>query len=353
MNNSKISLILLCLALFTLGCNKEEQELQTTYDYSCLIINQGNLSEANGELSLLESNGEIKNQIYQTCNQWALASIIESGIEYKNNWILFCSNEDKIEIIDQQELKLQKSITGIPIPRYGTTTEDILYVTSVEDWTDDSSGKVYKINLKNGEILNKISLGNLPEGILYFENNIWIAADDTIYVLNEKSDQIIKKIPTGMNQLCAKHLITSENGMVWCSLTSHKEDGELILIDGDKMTIVQRNKIPHLSYEGHIVLSPNKENIYYLTSNSTIGAQNADGETKICRWNISTQTSQIVIDGVGFYGFNIHPKTEDIYTANVNGFITNSLFYQYDKNGKIIRNGDLVGVGACRFLFRH
>ena len=110
MNNSKISLILLWLALFTLGCNKEEQELQTTYDYSCLIINQGNFSEANGELSLLGANGEIKNQVYQTSNQWALASIIESAIGYKNHWILFCSNEDKIEIIDQQELKLQKSI---------------------------------------------------------------------------------------------------------------------------------------------------------------------------------------------------------------------------------------------------
>ncbi len=353
MNNSKISLILLWLALFTLGCKKEEYELQTTYDYSCLIINQGNFSEANGELSLLGSNGEIKNQVYQTSNQWALASIIESAIGYKNHWILFCSNEDKIEIIDQQELKLQKSITRVPIPRYGATTEDMLYVTSVEDWTDNSSGKVYKINLQNGEILNKMSLGNLPEGILYFEDNIWIAADDTIYVISEENDQIIKKIPTERKLLSAKHLIAGENGMVWCSLSSHKEDGELILIDGDKMTIVQRNKIPHLSYEGHIVLSPNKENIYYLTSNSTIGAQNADGETKICRWNISTQTSQIVIDGIGFYGFNIHPKTEDIYTANVNGFITNSLFYQYDKNGKIIRNGDLVGVGACRFLFRH
>ena len=131
--------------------------------------------------------------------------------------------------------KQKTSIKGIPIPRYGITIDNYLYVTSIEDWDDNSSGKLFKIDLDKELIVKEFSLGNLPEGILHTNGQIWVATQDTIYVFNDESDQIISRIPTEMKQLSAKHIIEGENGEIWCSLTSHKESGELVLIDPNSL----------------------------------------------------------------------------------------------------------------------
>lgn len=347
------SLLTLCILFSFTNCeNKETEEINEVIEYDCLIINQGNYSESNGELSVITLNGEVKNQLYRNSNQWTLASIIESAIPYKTSWILFCANEDKIEIVSKDKFKQESCIKGIPTPRYGTIINDFLYVTSVRDWDNSASGKLFKIDLVKKTIVKEVSLGNLPEGILLSDEKIWVAATDTIYVINPESDRITHRIPTKSTQMGAKHLIEDNMGNIWCSLTSHKEKGEFIQIDKKVLNITKRISIPYLSYEGHLNFSKGKESIYYLTTKDVIGGQNPDGETNICKWDIKTETNQIIVKGCGLYGFNIEPESENIYTANVNGFITNSLLYIYNKEGNLIEGEKLVGVGACRFLFR-
>ena len=111
-----------CMTLLS-SCDKEEEsrdrERNTDERYSCLIINQGNYSESNGSISIINKDEKIENQVYKESNGEPLASIIESAVDCGSTWALLCNNEDKVEIIDKITFKTKATIKDIPTPRYG------------------------------------------------------------------------------------------------------------------------------------------------------------------------------------------------------------------------------------------
>ena len=362
--------LLLSVALFS--CSKDDDESEKngqsvdalTYEYDALIINQGNYSESNGSVSLWKNN-QVVNQVYENANGGEkLASIIESAVDCGTSWALLCNNADKIEWIDKATFQSVGVLTGVATPRYGVVKDGYLYVTSVTDWYG-SDGKVYKINLNSKKIEVTIPVKGQPEGIIEDNGSLYVATawayNSTTYsndstgvaIVSESDNTVTYCGEATVSGAVSRHIAKAANGNIYLSVSSYYEGNkglyQLSENDGVK-TLTNHIALEGLNYAGHIYIVDNT--VYYLTTDNQYGgAGAADENNSVVAYNLENATSTKVATGNGFYGFGVNPKTLEIYTANSEGFITNSIFYLY-KNGSAVETGEqLAGVGACRFYF--
>ena len=342
--------VILCLLIFA-TCGKDKE--YTAPNYTCIIVNQGNLSESNGSLSLLRTDGTIEQEVYTKVNGWKLASMIESVTSHRDMLIVMCNSEDKVEIIDSKTFKTVCAIREIGIPRYSAVYKNGAYITCWDSPNPNDPGQVCKIDLTTKTVVKKIRLSRLPEGIKELNGFLYAASGNGITVIDPNTDEIVRQIELAEKSVTAKHLIADYEGKLWVSFTETNGKTGIASLN------VQTNEFsPFISLEnmdmwGNIDVTPDGKKLLYLYADGVVGAQNLEAETAIYSFDIVTNTLQAnpLVKGVGFYGFNVNPSNGDIYTANVNGFITNSMMYIYNASGEKINNGLITGVGTCRFVF--
>ncbi len=349
------------LALSTFSCKDEKEEESLSQDrYECLIVNQGNYSEANGELSLYYKNGTLQNQVYETANQQKLASIIESAVDCGSSWALICNNEDKIEWVDKETFKSVGVLKNITTPRYGAVSDGFLYVTSVTDWYG-SDGRVYKIDLSTKQVDTSIVVKGTPEGILIDGNKLFVATGWSYNANTWSSDStgvlvtdVAFQNPTycvfdESNSRVAKHLVKAQDGNVYVSLAAYAgEQNGIAAVNTTTQKVEKLQQLPKMASTGHIYYVGGL--VYYLAASAGNGA--ADEETTVVSYALGGTNYTDEAKGFGFYGFGINPKTKQVYTANAEGFATNSILYIYEEADATKQlTASTVGVGACRFYF--
>lgn len=346
-----INRFIFLLFLVVTSCEKEEKH--TFSEYSCLIVNQGNYSESNGSLCILKTDGNIEQEVYRKANTWKLASIIESAYLHQNMLILMCSNEDKVEILDSKSFEiLCQPIREIGIPRYCAVYNNAAYITCTDSWNPNAGGQICKINLTTKSLEKTITLDGIPEGIKEMNGQIFVATDNNIVILDPETDEITKQIAIPDRTLTAKHFVADHEGKLWVSFTSYSKSG-IAAIDPESKDLSPIIPVENMAYAGNLDITPDGKKLFYLCTSEVVGAQNPEATTMIRTFDIPSQSVETapLISGTGFYGFNIDPSNGNIYTANVNGFITNSITYIYNASGEIINNGMQTGVGTCRFIF--
>ena len=329
----------------------ESNDSQESAKYACIILNQGNYSEANGSISTLDKDGNITNQVYKSANGSALASIIESGFIDRGKLILICNNEDKVEVLNAGDFKTLFTIKGIVTPRYGAIADGSLFVTSVPDWAKQE-GYVYKINLAAAKIDTFIKLDGQPEGIISQNGKIIVGEGSKIKLINPTTLEV-EKVIKGPGALSVKHFTKDSDNNVWASFIGYDEyynaTGGISQLNFSKDSVDNYAQLSNIAGEGHLSTNPDKTEIIYRT---IVGAYTPDEKSGISSYDISSKSEKEIVSGDGFYGFNVDPKNGDIYTANINGWITNSTLLIYDAQGNAKSTDQTVGVGACRFLFQ-
>lgn len=318
---------------------------------TCIILNQGNFNEANGSISVIDKNGEITNQVYKTANGHHLAAIIESGFIDRGKMFIICNNEDKVEALNLSDFKRLFTIKGIITPRYGTVADGYLFVTSVPDWYTPE-GRVYKVDIAAAEIDTFIELNGQPEGITTLNGKIVVGEGNKVKLINPTTLAVEKtvKVPSALN---VKHFTKDADNNIWASLSGYDENynafGGITRLDFSKDSVDNYTQLDNFAGEGHLSVNPSKTAILYRTIS---GAYTENEKSGIGSYDIATQSVKEIVEGDGFYGFNVDPKSGDIYTANINGWITNSTLLIYDAQGNAKSTDETVGVGACRFIFQ-
>lgn len=345
------------------SCEKTEEggeELVPQKTVKCLVVNQGNYSDANGGISVLYSDGSLVNQAYQNANGEPLVAIVESAVDCGNTWALMCANEDKIEFLDKNTFKSVAVVKGISTPRYGAVVGNALYVTS-SDFYNLSTNGLYKIDLSTYKQTDYYPLEGTPEGVIYYDDCLWVASalynaetyssyDPFVCRFQLKNNMKEDVYKLEGSTLGARHIAVDKNGTIWASLSAYGMDGQLVQVDTTERKLDNEITLAQLNYPGHIYASSTGDQIYYMTTDG-YSAGGAEEITTIKTIDVTSKSITTVVSGNGFYGFGVDGTTGDIYTANVNGFQTNATMYIYTSTGEQKNEGDLVGVGACRFLF--
>lgn len=355
------------LVLFALaGCEKNEQEMLTsnTLDVvtnsTIFVVNMGNYSESNGSISLLNYGEEVEQNIYSKCNGYPLRSIVESVTFYGNVALLMCGNEDKVEFVDRRTGKaVANAVTGIGLPRYATIVGKYAYVSCVNPTWRDTVGYITKIDMDSYTVDKRIRVKGNPEGITSIGNMVFAATANGVALIDANSDTTLGFIglpnrPTAT----ARYFVRDANGNLWLSFTQFdnygngKNCGIAKLKPGDSefADVVELNK---MNGDAYIDLSPDGRTLYYMYASEVVGGQSPEAETCIYAVDLASKavSPTPVCSGHGFYGFNVDPSTGNIYTANVNGFITNSMISIFSQNGDLLQDNLMAGVGTCRFYF--
>lgn len=354
-------------ALFFAACTEDSQqelrdtELQVPTSGTCLVVNMGNYSESNGSICTMKYGEAIRQSRFQEANGFPLRSIIESATLTPNYLLLMCGNEDKVEILDRQTFKeVCKAITGIGLPRYATVVGGAAYVTCVNPSWRDTVGYVTKINLDSKKVEARIKLRGNPEGITHSGNQIFAASGNGVFQIDGSADTVARFIalPHPDRTCTGRYFVTDADGDLWLSFSNVDLYGNstacgIAELTPGKPAFNRLLVLPKMCADAYIDIAPDGQTLYYLYASEIVGGRNPEAETNIYKVNLTTgeADNEPLCKGVGFYGFNVDPNTGNIFTANVNGFITNSMLSIYSADGTLLQDGLMTGVGTCRWLF--
>lgn len=350
-------------ALFT-SCNdndnlQNDDTLNVSCPSDCFTINMGNFSESNGSVCLLKEGKSIEQNIFSKANGYNLRSIIESASFYGNTALLMCGNEDKVAYIDRKTGKeTATATTGIGLPRYAAINGIYAYVTCVNPSWTDTMGHITKINLTNFKVEKRVPIKGNPEHIVLHNKQLFISSGNAIYTYSLTKDTITSHIPHNQSNATLRYFATDMNNKLWCSYAHYDKWGNgsdcgLVCLNENDSAIDTTITLPFMNADGYIDVNKDKSKLYYLYSSDVVGGQNPEAQTAIYTFDFTSKTasSTPLCKGYGFYGFNVDPHTGNIYTANVNGFITNSIISIFNDKGDLLQTGLMAGVGTCRFYF--
>ena len=331
---------LLIFSVFITACAGDDPEPEplNKYNNGILIANEGNFGEGNGSISYYSFDKDtVANKIFEAENNRPLGDVVQSVIRNDDKVIIAVNNSNKIEVVDGETFK---SIATVDVkqPRYVVVYGGKAFVTS---WAN--GGKVYVVNLDSYEIVDSITVGNAPEGLIVVNEKLYVAntgqgQEQTITIIKLSDYSIVKTLNIDAYSPC--QLVKDVNGMIWVLASGQIEYDE------------NWNVLGHLP-AALVQIDPNADN---LANHMYILIEEQEHPTKL---GINKAGDKIYIGGGsarGLYAMSISATsapTEPIIDQANYGFIidkVNDVIFLlqavYNANGKLIRyNADGEKLG--------
>jgi DNA-binding beta-propeller fold protein YncE len=246
-------------------------------------------------------------------------------------------------------------LTDLSTPRYITGSGNKIYITNWGEGVDDGSGwwifpnaYVLVVNYPGWTVDRKIDCGSDAEDILYINGKLYVATGEGIAVINPETDQVeLINTPAGLHG-GAKSFALSPNRL-WAS---YPNDEKLVAINLANNTVAGTYDMP-LDWSGKITYNYSGTKIYsYKTE---FDAFYNPLRAAIYEFDVESKTYREFwgADGAYFYSVGVSPLTGNVYTADVNNFMGNSLLLVLNSSGvKIDQKTVGVGTNGMRFLQR-
>lgn len=138
------------------------------YSYDALILNEGGYTYGNASLNSWNTNGNHSQNIFKTINNYGIGDILQSAYKTEEEIYLLVNNSQKIEVIDKNNLKRKRTITGFTSPRHMAIIGDIALVT------DLYANKINVFNTKINCELNSIIMQGWTEQIFNINDRIYV-----------------------------------------------------------------------------------------------------------------------------------------------------------------------------------
>jgi len=317
----KIILSVLFLSTVFVSCSDDDGPINPVveYDRVAYIVNYGGYGKSNGEISTYDIEKETINQdSYKVANAVDFTSNIESISIHEDVVYLMSNAGDKIDILDAKTLKaIDNPISeDITKPRHFVAEGNMAYIScwgNVDDWNVVANSYIAKIDLTTREI-TKIALPGAPEGLIIVNNKLYtgLCTTNKVAVIDLSTDAIsFIEVPAVPQQFVIDH-----NGTIWVSLVSKystpftEDKLGVAAINPATDEVVSEVNFPKMGSNGFIHISSNKETIYALGAEAWPGTTTSiytiDVDAKVL-------SSDAVLSGENFNGFNLNPENNDIY----------------------------------------
>lgn len=351
---NKYSLILFGLILSLWACEKDEpQETIPETDQAVYYIsNEGAFGFGNASLSIFYTDGTMVNDAFKKANGRRPGDVLQSVARTNGTLYLLVNASNKIEITKEKSIEELGVIQGVGLPRFmEVTSNSRAYISS---W--GNGGQIYILNLSNNKITDSIAVGSGPEkmlnsnGKLYVCNSGGFSNDSTLSVIDQATNKVISNLVVGDNPI---DIVQGEAGTIWvlCKgkilydanwhIVGHTPS-YLVQTNMDAQNIIKKIKIADDKHPGHLEISQDGKTLYY-------GA--GYGFSGIYRYDISNnKLEQSPLINKDFYGFNIDPTTNDIYTFEATSFTVSGKMSIYNMDG-ILKSEYTVGVGPNGICF--
>ncbi|MCH5243058.1 MAG: hypothetical protein J1F67_11700 [Muribaculaceae bacterium] len=199
---------------------KPNPEPASKVDYGVFIVNAGNMySNIDGSLGYIEfGSGDVFQNLFKEANNNAtIGDTFNSGYVDGDYIYLAVTDSKVIHVIDRKTFELIKTISTSAGPRQITSYNGMVYVTLF-----GQPGSVVEIDPSSLEITRSIEVGPLPEYIVPFKGNLYVAVSDgygdgsqaSITVIDPASFNVTRNITGIVNPV---NLATNGNQLYVCS----------------------------------------------------------------------------------------------------------------------------------------
>lgn len=321
-----------------------ELDIQVTaLDYTqVVVLNEGNFFSANGTLDVYDLRQQTAdNGVYQ------VNATVQQAVIHQQKTYLVTNAPDALDVLNNQ-LELEISINqGLDNPIDFAAVDDIGYVSNWGDintaFSDDPDSFIALIDLNTQEVTDSVLLGSRPQGLLAFDEKIFIALEGgaAVAVLDTEDSSLEEiQVPAGPSEM-----VVDSFGMIWVICTS----GSLVEIDPVTMSVV--STITGLTTGGFnekMAIDGTGEVIYYLGGSN----DSFTGLTTVYQVDLSTQeVSPFVENGFALYGIGVNSETNEVYLGDSNAFQSTGTGFRYNAQGAKL-DEFATGIGPRGFLFK-
>ncbi|OGU57524.1 MAG: hypothetical protein A2X64_04655 [Ignavibacteria bacterium GWF2_33_9] len=345
------NIILLLIFSVIAGCIKEpvapenDSKIDLMNNYA-IILCEGLLGYNNASITYFNfENGNTIQKIFSHINHFALGDIANDFVSDDNYFYFVISNSKVIYKIDKASLKLISKLTflGENFPRKMIIDENEIGFVS-----DAYSSKVYKINLKDMSILDEVTVGPQPEGLVVDSKNIYIVNSgwgdinkkaenaSTISIVDKQTMKLETFFKTGTNPVeIIRDPLQHYIYVLYYHLPSQKDSlGGIIQYEAETFTKMKEWKGDY----SNMKLSQTGDSIYILSG----GYQQKNNINASSIQIIDTKTNQVEKilqnDNLNeiWYNFQIDFIANQIWIANAKNFQTEGeiIIYDIKESGK-------------------
>ncbi|SIT15972.1 YncE family protein [Belliella pelovolcani] len=357
MKNLRLLGYLLALSLFIYSCEGSGEERPLgEYEKGLLIINEGNFSSRDGDISHYNFNtGEVQQNIFEKVNNRPFAGVIQNLVE-DGDYFYIVSNTGKVEIVNKVNFQSLGSVGGniddedpeLIQPRSAIVVDNKIYIADYGPFNASFANPDSFIAIVNsplgGEVAKKAKTSSRPESFHQINNDLLIAcsAARTIDVMRIGVDTVGRSIEVTGTPV-------------------------RFLEDGGKLYLFTRNSSTVFFHEinksNYSISNTTEINISRPTSKLTLGENGEAYVITSTGWpdyndavaKISITSGQVIdaslYEGNGFYGLGFDYFDKNIYVAENNGFQGSGTAVVINQSGTKVKTIP-TGVGPSGFIFK-
>jgi len=347
LNFRALAILLFTLPLFFVACDEDENTISGAYTDGAFICNEGTFGVGNGSVSFYSySNDSLYNNIFLGVNGRVLGDVVQSITVHNSYAYIVVNASNKVEVVTYNDFVEHGVIDDVVSPRYFLAIND--NKAYVSQWGENGAVKV--IDLKTFTVSKTIATGAGSEQMLLHNNFVYVANsggygnNNTVSVINANTDEVVKTIVLDGDS--PRDLVLDANGYIWVICAGYVDwsnypaytetASKLIKINPDNNSVVASITIDESYHPTCIETNKNKTHLIYG------GGLGVQGVYKMAI-NETTPPSTPLINKY-IYGFNVSPKTGNIFATEAPTFTSNGTLYRFDENGTELGSYE-AGIG--------
>ncbi len=321
------------LVISTVSCQKdnEPEETAVTEGSKIYISNEGNFGASNADVSYIDEDGVIHNDVFQTVNGAPLGDVLQSLTVASNRAYAVMNNSNTVVIFNATTFAPLHVIEGVTYPRqmYHVSNSKA-YLTA-----GAGAGTVYPVDKSAMALGTGIAVGNGPEGMTWSNNQLYVCnsggwgVDQTVSVIDTDTDQVTATITLSDLPVEA---VTDANGDVWVLCKGQTIYDELWNIIGHTDAKVHHiDELTNTVIESFVVgeNGDHPASLAIAKNGQTVYVANGG----IYALPIDEGAWQLVVDG-DFYTVDVSQKNGHLWATGTNDFVNPGIVYHYSSNGE-------------------
>ena len=343
MNIRLLGFLLIASLLFAACEDDGNPPIWGDLDNHVFVLNEGNFGSSNGSLTAISrESGLVWDNIFEMVNEFQLGDVVQSMTFHNNKAYIVVNNSGKIEVANATTLESESTINGLSAPRYFfPINDDKAYVTNI---TFGGSTTLDIIDLKTNEITKTIPTG-WGEQMVMSGGKVFVGIMNSydLMVIDAATDEVIQTLSVTYSP---NSLQVDKNGKIWV-LSDGGYYGEDVpaLRRIDPNTLETEQVLTFSNSEASpqkLAINSAGDELYYLESGEVWRIDIEDG--------ILPENAFITSDNYTFYALGVDPANGYIYTSDAADFQSKGGVFYYRPDGTPI-DGFEAGVIPGGFCF--
>ncbi len=346
----KKTLILISSFLFLFwGCeNSTETPPVEELNKAVIVVSEGGFAQNNSSItsySIEEKN--TQDDIYFAANSSTLGDTGNDLVIAGDNGFIAVTGSNKIEIVNMDDFK---SVGSIDFTNYGGPRK--IAVSGNTGYATTSNSMLVKFDLSTFTILDTMTIGFKPEGIVSADGKLFIAisgwgAGTTVTIVDETTFEVVKDISVKINPT---NIVCDGNDVFVISTGTYAFAG------GDGMGMVTKIDAASMNVLDTLQIEKNPGRVA-LGNDEDLLLINGDGIVHIGGATMSIVTSTLIsaadVNNVYFsiYSVGFDQDNDLLYLGNPKDFAQNGDIAIFNLSGTEVDRFD-VGINPGTIVFK-